>query len=233
MPNWCHNRLKITGPEPLIRAFVERVRTEEQPLTFAAHVPEPSAEVYAEMEEKQKVTCDLCGGAGKRPVTQAEADDVGARFDGGAPAWAAGQDPTVPLMERPDCNGCRGEGRRVPFSGGWYGWRCANWGTKWDASFDGGRIFIGLSEEAKEAARPSDMAVVVGDHAIYEFDTAWSPPEAWFLRVIEQHPDLGFQLEYGEPGADFAGRVVASGGEVIEDRDVPVGDVLRDDQMWF
>lgn len=42
MPNWCHNELTVSGDPDKVTAFVEKVRTADKPLTFAAHVPEPA-----------------------------------------------------------------------------------------------------------------------------------------------------------------------------------------------
>jgi hypothetical protein len=41
MPNWCHDELTVSGDPVLVAAFVEKVGTPGQPLTFAAHVPQP------------------------------------------------------------------------------------------------------------------------------------------------------------------------------------------------
>jgi hypothetical protein len=67
----------------------------------------------------------------------------------------------------------------------WYGWNTANWGTKWDANvYDPVELdesnFVSLS-----------------------FDTAWSPPIAFYEALIEQ----GFKVEafYYEPGMAFCG----------------------------
>jgi hypothetical protein len=42
MPNWCHDELTVSGDPVLVAAFVEKVGTLGQPLTFAAHVPQPA-----------------------------------------------------------------------------------------------------------------------------------------------------------------------------------------------
>jgi hypothetical protein len=45
VPNWCHNTLAVSGPEKALEAFRDKVEGEgrQQPLTFAAHVPEPGS----------------------------------------------------------------------------------------------------------------------------------------------------------------------------------------------
>ena len=66
----------------------------------------------------------------------------------------------------------------------WYEWRIEHWGTKWDV-YNG---FIGM-ESAKE--------LELG------FDTAWSPPVAFYKKMEE----LGFTVEarYREEGMGFIG----------------------------
>ena len=53
---------------------------------------------------------------------------------------------------------------------GWYDWCLAQWGTKWDAS-------------------DIDRITEHGSFAIYEFNTAWSPPIPWLEAVF---PDVRF-----------------------------------------
>ena len=72
----------------------------------------------------------------------------------------------------------------------WYDWRCAYWGTKWDACephIDNNDInFFSVS-----------------------FDTAWRPPIDWIDNIMEDFPDLCFELEYDEPGMCFGGLLQA------------------------
>jgi len=65
----------------------------------------------------------------------------------------------------------------------WYGWNIANWGTKWDVD--------------------SIDCVIEGNTAKVSFDTAWSPPIAFYEHLVE----LGFTITayYYEPGMGFCG----------------------------
>ena len=71
----------------------------------------------------------------------------------------------------------------------WYDWNVANWGTKWDSSGEGFDS-VGLTE--------GDTEVTL------TFDTAWSPPIAFFERMVDDH---GFSIKayYYEPGMAFCG----------------------------
>ena len=72
----------------------------------------------------------------------------------------------------------------------WYNWSIANWGTKWDACephIDNNDInFFSVS-----------------------FDTAWGPPIEWINNIMQDFPDLCFELEYDEPGMCFGGLLQA------------------------
>jgi hypothetical protein len=68
----------------------------------------------------------------------------------------------------------------------WYEFNVANWGTKWDV---GGEDANFLRTEPTKA--------------ILNFDTAWSPPDEAFAKML----DLGFRIKlyYWEPGMGFCG----------------------------
>jgi len=67
----------------------------------------------------------------------------------------------------------------------WYGWRVANWGTKWDI---GG----------------ADCSVEVTEQGLtLSFDSAWSPPVEAYSTLVDQGFDV--QAYYWEPGMCFCG----------------------------
>lgn len=69
--------------------------------------------------------------------------------------------------------------------------RITRWGTKWDAH-----------------------EVCTNEMGEYEFDTAWSPPEQWFIAIVEKYPELSFELLYSEPGMGFSGVIKGEDGEI-------------------
>jgi hypothetical protein len=100
----------------------------------------------------------------------------------------------------------------IKFSGNdAYNWNIRNWGTKWDAgdvSFD----------DRIEDETPS---------LYYNFQTAWSIPEAVFQAMVEQHPTLEFSF-YGEEeqgwGAEYKSSDADNGErslEVVREWDIP------------
>jgi hypothetical protein len=260
MPNWCHNTLTVAGERGDVAAFAKAAQPTEasareawqsirpakgkrrpafrrfyadyvacNPLSFASLVPEPSEAEYAEMDEALKERCWLCGGRGKRPATQEEADALGVGFTPNVV-------PLVPFSERPDCNGCAGSGRALPMGhgGSWYAWRLAHWGTKWDASFDGPGLALMRDEAADlEVCREAQGITRTPEIVFYKFDTAWAPPTPFVQRASERHRTLEFTLRYGEPGNNFAGALKAVAGEVTEEQELAVDEVLAPEEMWF
>ena len=78
MPNWCHNTLVVSGEEAELKDFIDKVKTDEQPLTFQAIVPQPSDEALEAMETR--VPCTMCVAVGTLPESPAEAAQIGAKW---------------------------------------------------------------------------------------------------------------------------------------------------------
>jgi len=77
----------------------------------------------------------------------------------------------------------------------WWNWRINNWGTKWE---------------------PSDPTFDMDENQIsYFFDTAWSPPEGWFKKVIKLYPELDFYMTFEEPGMAFKGEAEGDKGKFL------------------
>lgn len=243
IPNWCHNTLTVRGETETLLAFVEKVKTEEQPLSFAAHVPDWPKERIDAHNAENEVTCYLCGGSGYRPRTAEEATLMGVS--------AAHFYPNVVPEDAPDderlaCNGCKdpdqpwdpgipGKGRTVPYGReAWYVMRLGQWGTKWDASFDGPFMVLCASDDVDlDASVDAQGATVTPTVAIYKFDTAWSPPTQWLETVAELEPELEFEMQFGEPGNEIAGRLLYRAGICLEEERLAVEDVLAPEEMWF
>ena len=86
----------------------------------------------------------------------------------------------------------------------WYDWQVANWGTKWDpdlqgADFDGTTLSV-------------------------SFDSAWSPPMAFYQWLHEQGYEV--HANYYEPGMDFGGFYTNGEDVFIED----VSNTARQDE---
>ncbi len=85
----------------------------------------------------------------------------------------------------------------------WYNWCNNNWGTKWNTSDVNYNKY--------------------DDQLVYSFNTAWGPPNAWFIKLTEKYTDLEIRLEYEESGMDFAGFMDYSDG-VLSDESYSLSD---------
>ena len=97
---------------------------------------------------------------------------------------------------------------------GWYEWRISNWSTKWDV----------------ENANLEQM----GDDLIYQFETAWAPPENWLIKISEDYPELEFHMEFEEPGVGLFGGILVINGEVVDEweNEDPWENEDDDDGSW-
>jgi hypothetical protein len=211
--------------KPTLAECIEQTRA-DQPLSFASFVPEPPQRVYDQMVEDSKTTCRLCGGKGKRPTTQQEADALGVQFYPGVV-------PDLPLDERQDCNGCQGSGREPAFGAGWYEWRLEHWGSKWDASFNGPMGAICAEDADVELTVETQGVTNAQSVVIYKFDTAWSPPVEAVKAMSYQFPELSFRLRFAEAGNGIAGQVDFISGLCVEETELEVDEVLAPEEMWF
>jgi hypothetical protein len=92
----------------------------------------------------------------------------------------------------------------------WYGWNCANWGTKWNAyslssSLDGGPLEI-LASAHDKATRQVE----------YEFQTAWSPPMPIIEGLVKRFLTCTFTWYGIEEQPAWGSLTTYAGGEQIE-----------------
>lgn len=88
---------------------------------------------------------------------------------------------------------------KIDHSNHWYFWNVRNWGTKWDVVDDG--------EGSTKLLRDSST------HAVYLFDSAWSPPLEALDLLSRQFPDLLVELKYVEEYG-WGAIIELRGGEV-------------------
>lgn len=80
----------------------------------------------------------------------------------------------------------------------WYDWAIKNWGTKW--GIYNSRLY-----------RETDVSLM------YNFQSAWSPPEPVVMKMAKMYPNLIFRLMYYEQGAGYRGELVLKNGAVTKD----------------
>lgn len=136
MPNWCTNRLEVSGdPEPL-SVFIASVSNSAGSLDFERGFPSP-------------------------------ANDDG---------WGS------------------------------LGWRTHYWGTKWNI----------VDQDNDASCQPICRLAKL---ALWDFETAWTPPEAWVIEVSKNNPALTFSLYYDEGGTNFSGITTVKHGDIVASRD--------------
>lgn len=88
----------------------------------------------------------------------------------------------------------------------WYNWNIANYGTKWPFS-----LYEGPVDDPAFFPDP-DQGYISGT-----FDSAWSPPLAFFKKISSLYPDLIISIRYFERGVGFQGLAQFKAGESILD----------------
>jgi hypothetical protein len=86
---------------------------------------------------------------------------------------------------------------------GWYEWRIANWGTKWNPSD------VHIIEEIDSQQYPDEVKRIE-----IIFSSPWCAPEAGLKKIFAEEQRLSMFLFYSEPGCDFEGELGIVAGEV-------------------
>lgn len=85
----------------------------------------------------------------------------------------------------------------------WFEWSYENWGTKWDV-------------DCPHIQDKSDTKISI------RFNTAWSPPRAFLLKVSKDYPQLKFTLSYDEIGMDYFGFYEIQDGEIVNNEEYKI-----------
>lgn len=211
MPNWCHNKLTVTGPAEVLEEFVKKVADPEHG------------------KEKQET------GFSGEPLTDENGEPR--MFTVNQPLSFDRIVPMPPELRVTSTSAPDEETKKAYESNlkkhgvkTWYDWAPTHWGTKWDANFGG--VFMALGAEGSEVP-DKRSAILQPDQAFYAFDTAWSPPMPVIEAASELWPDLKFELVWGEPGMGEAGKHVFVAGVETENEDLDLEDALDEAEMWF
>ncbi len=185
MPNWCINRLDVKGEpervEEFHRAFCGK------PALFKPGRWETygktEEEIQALMEERRQEWEEL----EPQPCFNA-LYPIPERILGTGYSAEENHDCSTPEQSVADLT-------NPSKAHDGYTWSISHWGTKWD-----------IYEVEYDIA-----ALVHLGHREYHFDTAWSPPIPWLVKVGQDWPYLRFELVYGECGLCFAGKCTVEG----------------------
>ena len=150
---------------------------------------------------------ELVARAGKEPVTW-RAEEAGEEkvppFN-----FANFIAPEQEILDSGEYHGTRGfvKGEKVGHtSSNWYEWNIANWGTKWDAC-------------------DAELNAINAEEVVFNFQTAWSPPEPIFSAMAEEFPNLTFTIHWEEEQG-FGARLESEDGNtgnliVTKEWDIP------------
>ena len=204
MPNWCCNKLYLTGTAVEIDRLLATVRGEESLLDFEKIIPMPGA-LNVDAGAKSDVALAVAKGDVNKQLQYPWAKWKGITDVAGLCAYfgssyeqmfAFGQEllENIQLYGHPT----------------WLEWSFKHWGTHWNVD--------GKDDVQLELKSPT--------LAILHFDTAWDPPVPAISKLAKMFPMVEMRLEYCEPNMGFAGELALAGGveifhrrQVIEDFD--------------
>lgn len=229
MPNYCDNRLEVSGDIQELKKFLE-MGIKEEPLRYSKTdekelvwrmsnylpTPEPLTRTIAPARDAEWVNEWEVTNAKNRIEEQpiliaklelelqiATGEDVNDLLD---QLKEARKPIEVPELI-PCANGTEKDRKALIKKYGtdnWYDWNRINWGTKWDCS------------SAEQGYQTDEETYFVVD-----FDSAWSPPINWLNAMIKKFPKLNFKLIYMETGAWFAGVAYNNEGELVDEEGEP------------
>jgi hypothetical protein len=196
MPNWCFNTLTIHGPAEEIKRFKDGLlRVDDRVCLLQSYLPCPQKLLemrasFTDIGYETFFNPDPDGYSRVLELPEIKKHGIETR------------EQLMELVRReyPDSyeNGLMINNNLFEFGyRNWYWWCIANWGTKWDVSY------TKFNEE-----NPAEL--------IYEFDSAWNPPDIGIHQIAALFPELDFYLEYCEPMMEFQGSDHWVNGELVE-----------------
>ena len=223
MPNWCENRLEVSGETNELKKFLS-IGIKDEPMRYSKtgetepvwrmshYVPRPEpfnrtispardCEWVNEWDvnhaknriEKQPALIQELEGK----LKTATGEDVNDLLD----QLAEARKP-IEIPELVECSNGSEEKRQKLIqdygTDNWYDWSLMNWGTKWDCS-------------SEEMGFDTDNE----NYITINFNSAWSPPVHWLRNVIKLFPNLNFKLVFMETGNWFAGCAFNEEGELM------------------
>jgi hypothetical protein len=209
MPNWCINRLEITGPEEALQRLKEAAKGDDPKVVFSLqslhpcpeslhHVSSGSEEMGYEIKYTDKWKRIIqYSWVPEEVKTQEQLIEFFTEHYPKEMRLAEVYKDNVDKYGHPT----------------WYGWKVHNWGTKWD-----------LHVEVHE------VEVDEPEMWVLSFDSAWSPPEAAIHKIAADYPELQFEISYHEPGCDFAGFTTWEKGVVTSNVGGTIAEVMP--ELW-
>ena len=218
MPNWCENRLSVSGPKSVIAEIVQAVGLDRGEFDFNGIVPMPE-ELHITSGSSTSWGEDVLFGDWKRVI---EIPWIRERFFAAFGSIPEYREEMVSMIERVhacyeepgvdaesifalslrEARQAKQNVERYGFKD-WYDWSVTKWGTKWN----GGEVDV-------ESLEPESFTIY--------FSTAWSPPVPVIEAMCVRFPEIEAEMSYAETGCWFAGKVYGSDGCISDE---PADDV--------
>jgi len=202
MPNWCNNKLVISGSAEAIEHFKKTLGPKGE-FKFTQTVPMP--------RELQEVTTGHNIINGKhydqwreeiltppRVKARKARKAAIAKYRAKVERNGGSKRVMIPVTETDKERLMRQYG-----APDWYNWAQANWGTKWDIDSD---------TTMEELGSQDGYAALVST-----FDTAWTPPINWAKAAGKKFPELTFEIHYSESGMGYYGTFTVTDEEFNDD----------------
>lgn len=182
MPNWSSNSLTIQGKKSDIIAMFAKATPvfskydNAEVYTLQSFVPMP--ETYKAIDTTNSLSCFLS--VKKRKMKDdnpnLSEEEINAMFD------------LVEAELTDQYNNAVIYQKETYGVVGWYDWNLQNLGTKWDATI--------ITKEEVDAAiqECNDDDDDNGCIVFCVFDTAWTPPIAWLEKIVNDNPNLFFDM---------------------------------------
>jgi hypothetical protein len=202
MPNWCNNKLVISGTVEKIAEFKKTLGSDGD-FKFSQTIPMPRGFQgimvgNAKINGKQVTHWREQTLTPPRVKTRKARKAAIASYRAKIERNGGSKRVTVPVSEVETEYLVNKYG-----SMDWYSWAQTNWGTKWDTDSD---------TTMTEAWNQDGHAALVSI-----FDTAWAPPTNWVVAVSSKFPELTFEIHYSESGMGFYGTFTSKDGSGLED----------------
>lgn len=222
MPNWCENRLEVSGDTKELKKFLAMGITEE-PMRYSKTgekelvwrmsnylpTPEPLKNTISPPRDCQWVNDWEVNHAKKRieeqPMRIAQLEkEIETASSEDLPDLLNQLEEAKKPIEIPELVECtngtpeKREALNKEFgTDNWYDWNRINWGTKWDC-------------DSSEMGYQTDNET----YFVVDFNSAWSPPLNWLENVVKLFPTLRFKHTFMETGCWFAGVAFGENGEL-------------------
>lgn len=177
MPNWCENKLAVSGKKKDIINFLKVSEEHGGKFIFNNYLPMPETFIKYDTTNRMRKR-NAVSGEDKTPLFKSDEEYE---------------------------NYCKEYKEAIKYQKenygvvGWYDWSVKNYGTKWDIGEDTAPDIEELKLSLASAGDEDETSITL------YFDTAWSPCVEFVENIFKNYPELVFRLTWIETGSFFCG----------------------------